>query len=258
MSATWKWVIKSLPILGLALIMLASTVTPREARSNVEAWFIYFGMEAVPPLATDKSIDTWVFWIAFVGAAIWAARLYTRSNIVEGKLSILIREDEPWVQVDSGLDQWQASQGSGSGSWYRYRIALVNSGDSTLRNVQVKLASLEKKPQNFHAIGSHLQLRNDRAGTTTFNVDPTKDPQCGDAMFVDVFSFFVGPTGCSFLRVTSLPEDANPYILIDQYEVKILATSESGEMAIAYVAFVPHPGQMPDFQLRNMQSFPGR
>lgn len=258
MSATWKWVIKSLPILGLALVMLASTVTPREARSNVEAWFIYFGMEAVPPLATDKSIDTWVFWIAFVGAAIWAARLYTRSNIVEGKLSILIREDEPWVQVDSELDQRQASQGSRSGSWYRYRIALVNSGDSTLRNVQVKLASLEKKPQNFHAIGSHLQLRNDRAGTTTFNVYPTKDPQCGDAMFVDVFSFFVGPSGCSFLRVTSLPEDANPYVQVDQYEVKILATSESGEMAIAYVAFIPHPGQRPDFQLRNMQSFPGR
>jgi len=40
--------------------------------------------------------------------------------------------------------------------------------------------------------------------------------------------------------------------------VKILATSESGEMAIAEVAFIPHPGQMPDFQLRNMQSFPGR
>ena len=104
----------------------------------------------------------------------------------------------------------------------------------------------------------HLQLRHDRAGTTDFNVYPTKDPQGRDAMFVDVFSFCAGPTGCSFLRVTSLPEDANPYIPVDQYDVKILATSESGEMAIAEVAFIPHPGQMPDFQLRNMQSFPGR
>jgi hypothetical protein len=256
MPAHWKWVVKSLPILGFALLMLASTVTPREAGSNVEAWFIYFGMEDVPLWVTDKSIDTWVFWMAFVGAAVGGARLYTRSNIVAGKLSVLIREDEPWVQVDSCLDRWQAAQSGGS--WYRYRLALVNSGDSTLRNVQVKLASLEKKPQNFHAIGSHLQLRQDRAGTTNFHVCPTKDPQCKDAMFVDVFSFFVGPAGCSFLRVTSLPEDANPYIPVDQYDVKILATSESGEMAIAYVAFIPHPGQMPDFRLLNMQSFPGR
>jgi hypothetical protein len=135
---------------------------------------------------------------------------------------------------------------------------LVNSGDSTLRNVEVKLASLEKKPQNFHSIGNHLQLRHDRAGTTNFNVYPTKDPQCRDATFVDVFSFFVGPAGCSFLCVTSLPEDANPYIPVDQYDVKILATSESGEMAVAYVAFIPHPGHMPDFRLLNMQSFPGR
>jgi len=256
MSATWKWVIKSLPILGFALLMLASTVTPREAGSNVEAWFLYFGMERVPPWAKDKSADTWVFWMAFVGAAVWGARLYTRSNIVEGKLSVLIREDEPWVQVDPGLDRWQAAQSGGS--WYRYRVALVNSGDSTLKNVQVKLASLEKKPQHFHAIGSHLQLRHDWAGTTNFNVYPTKDPQRRDAMFVDVFSFCGGPRGCSFLRVTSLPEEANPYIPVDQYDVKIVATSESGEMAIADIAFIPHPGQMPDFRLRNMQSFPGR
>jgi hypothetical protein len=256
MPTYWKWLIKSLPILGFALLMLASTVTPREAGSNVEAWFIYFGMEDVPLWVADKSTDTWVFWMAFVGACVWGARLYTRSNIVEGKLSVLIREGEPWVQVDPGLDRWQAAQSGGS--WYRYRIALVNSGDSTLRNVEVKLASLEKKPQNFHSIGNHLQLRDDRAETTTFNVYPTKDPQCRDAMFVDVFSFFVGPAGCSFLRVTSLPEDPSLYIPVDKYDVKIMATSESGEMAIAYVAFIPHPGQMPDFRLLNMQSFPGR
>ena len=256
MPAYWKWVIKSLPILGFALLMLASTVTPREARSNVEAWLIYLGMEDIPPWVAGKPIDTWVFWMAFVGAAGWSAHLYTRSNIVEGKLSVLIREDEPWVQVDPGLDRWQAAQSGGS--WYRYRVALVNRGDTILRNVEVKLASLEKKPQNFHAIGNHLQLRHDRAGATNFNVYPTKDPQCRDSVFVDVFSFFVGPAGCSFLRVTTLPEDSNPYIPVDNYDVKIITTSESGEMAIAHVAFIPYPGQMPDFRLLKMQSFPGR
>jgi hypothetical protein len=256
MPAYWKWVIKSLPMLGFALLMLASTVTPREARSNVEAWLNYFGMENVPPWAAEKSIDTWVFWMAFAGAGAWGVHLYARATIVEGKLSVLIREDEPWVQVDHELDRWQAAQTGGS--WYRYRIALINNGDSILRNVEVKLASLEKKPQNFHAIGSHLQLRHDRAGATHVDVHPTKDPQCRDATFVDVFSFFVGPAGCSFLRVTSLPEDATPYIPVDQYEVKILATNESGEMAIAYAAFIPHPGRRPDFRLLNLQSFPGR
>jgi len=168
----------------------------------------------------------------------------------------MIREGEPWVQVNPGVDQSQAAHTSG---WlYTYRIALVNSDDSTLRNVEVKLTSLEKKPQNFHAIGSHLILRHDRAGTTNFNVYPTKDPQFMDAIFVDVFRFFLGPEGYSFLNVTSLPEDINRHIPVDNYDVKIMATSESGEMAIADMAFIPHPDQIPDFRLLKMQSFPGR
>ena len=256
MSAYWKWLIKSAPILGFALLMLASTVTPREARSNVEAWLIYFGIEDAPLWLVEKSIDTWIFWIAFAGVGAWGAHLYLRQNIVRGKLSVLICEGEPWAQVDPELDRWQAAQTERS--WYRYRIALVNSGDSTLRNVEVKLASIEKQPQNFHLKGSHLKLRDDRAGTTNFNVYPTKDPQWRDATFVDIFSFCVGPAGCTFLRLTTLPEDTNLYIPVDSYDVRIIATSESGEMAIADVALIPHPGQMPDFRLLNAQSFPGR
>jgi hypothetical protein len=167
----------------------------------------------------------------------------------------MIREGEPWVQVEPGVDQSQAAHTSG---WlYTYRIALINSDDSTLRNVEVKLTSLEKQPQNFDAIGSHLKLRHDRVGTTNFNVHPTKDPQFLDASFVDVFRFFLGPEGYSFLSVTSLPEDMNRRIPVDTYDVKIMATSESGEMAIAEMAFIPRPDQIPDFRLLNMQSFPG-
>jgi len=167
----------------------------------------------------------------------------------------VIRDGEPWVQVNPGVDQSQAAHTSG---WlYTYRIALVNSDDSTLRNVEVKLTSFEKKPQNFDAIGSHLILRHDRSGTTNFNVYPTKDPQFMDAIFVDVFRLFLGPEGYSFLHVASLPEDINRHIPVDKYDVKIMATSESGEMAIAEMAFIPRPDQIPDFRLLKMQSFPG-
>ena len=236
--------------------MLASTVTPRQARSNVEAWLIYFGIEHVPPWLATKSTDTWVFWIAFVGFCVWAIHLYVRTNIRNGTLSVMIREGEPWVQVNPGIDQSQAAHTSG---WlYTYRIALVNSENSTLMNVEVKLTSLEKTPQNFHAIGSHLKLRHDRFGTTNLNVHPTKDPQFMDAIFVDVFRFFLGPEGYTFLSVTSLPEDINRHIPVDKYDVKIMATSESGEMAIADVAFIPRPDQIPDLRLLKMQSFPGR
>jgi hypothetical protein len=255
MQVYWKWVIKSLPSLVLGLLMLLSTVTPRQARSNVEAWLIYFGIEYVPPWLANKYTDTWVFWIAFVGFCVWAIHLYARRNIRNGKLSIIIHEGEPWVQVEPGVDQSQAAHTSG---WlYTYRIALINSDDSTLRNVEVKLTSLEKKPRNFDAIGSHLKLRHDRVGTTNFNVHPTKDPQFMDAIFVDVFRFFLGPEGYSFLSVTSLPEDMNRRIPVDNYDVKIMATSERGEMAIAEMAFIPRPDQIPDFRLLNMQSFPG-
>jgi len=255
MQVYWKWVVKSVPSLGLGLIMLLSTVTPRQTRSNVEAWLIYFGIENVPPWLANKSTDTWVFWIAFVGFCAWAIHLYARTNVRSGKLSIIIREGEPWMQVDPGIDQSQAAY---TGGWlYTYRIALINSDDSTLRNVEVKLTSLEKKPKNFHAIGSHLKLRHDQVGTTNFNVYPTKDPQFLDASFVDVFRFFLGPEGYSFLSVTSLPEDMNRRIPVDTYDVKIMATSESGEMAIAEMAFIPRPDQIPDFRLLNMQSFPG-
>lgn len=255
MRVYWKWVIKSVPSLGLGLLMLASTVTPRQASSNVEAWLIYFGIENVPPWLANKSTDIWVFWIAFVGFCAWAIHLYMRPNLRNGKLSVMIREGEPWVQVEPAVGQSQAAHTSGL--LYTYRIALINSDDSTLRNVEVKLTSLEKQPQNFHAIGSHLKLRHDRVRTTNFNVHPTKDPQFMDAMFVDVFSLFLGPEGCSFLSVTSLPEDMNRRIPVDTYDVKIMATSESGEMAIAEMAFIPRPDQIPDFQLLNMQSFPG-
>ena len=255
MRVYWKWVIKSVPSLGLGLLMLLSTVTPRQASSNVEAWLIYFGIENVPPWLANKSTDTWVFWIGFVGFCVWAIHLYVRPNLRNGKLSIMIREGEPWVQVDPGIDQSQAAHTSG---WlYTYRIALINSDDSTLRNVEVKLTSLEKKPQNFHAIGSHLKLRHDQVGTTNFNVHSTKDPQFMDAIFVDVFRLFLGPEGHSFLSVTSLPEDINRRIPVDKYDVKIMATSESGEMAIADMAFIPRPDQIPDLRLLKMQSFPG-
>jgi hypothetical protein len=167
----------------------------------------------------------------------------------------MIREGEPWVQVHSGLDQSQAAHTSGR--LYTYRIALVNRDDSTLRNVEVKLTALKKEPQNVHAIGSHLQLRHDRVGTTNFNIHPTKDPQYMDAVFVDVFRFFVDPEGKSALSVTSLPEEMNRRIPVDTYDVKIMATSERGEMAIAELAFIPRPDQIPEFRLLNMQSFPG-
>ena len=255
MQVYWKWVIKSVPSLVFGLLLLLSTVIPRQARSNVEAWLIYFGIENVPPWLANKSTDTWIFWIAFVGFCVWAIYLYMRPNLRNGKLSVMIREGEPWVQVDPGIDQSQATHTSG---WlYTCRIALVNSDDSTLRNVEVRLTSLEKKPKNFHAIGSHLRLRHDHVGTTNFNVYPTKDPQFLDAMFVDVFKFFLGPKGYSYLSVTSLPEDSNRHLPVDKYDVKIMATSESGEMAMAEMAFIPRPDQIPEFRLLRMQSFPG-
>ena len=256
MRLHWKWVIKSLPNLVLGVLMLLTTVTPRQARSNVEAWFLYFGIEDLPPWLTDKSTDTWIFWMAFVGFCAWAIHLYMGANVRDGKLSIIIREGEPWVQMHTGVDRSQSAPISGS--LYTYRIALVNGDDSTIRNVEVKLTSLEKRPENFHAIGSCLKLRNDRTGATHCNVYPTKDPQCMDALFVDVFSFFLGPQGYSSLSVTSLPEDSDRHIPVDTYDVKIIATSESGEMAVADMAFIPPPGQIPEFRLLKMQSFPGR
>ena len=256
MRVYWKWVIKSVPCLVLGVLMLLSTVTPRQARSNVEAWFNYFGIEDVPPWLTDKSTDAWIFWIAFVGFCAWAIHLYVRTNVSNGKLSMIIREGEPWVEVNPSVDWSQATPISGS--LYIYRIALVNSDDATIRNVEVKLTSLEMKLENFHGTGNHLKLRHDRAGTTNFNVHSTKDPQCMDAMFVDVFIFFSGPEGYSFLSVSSLPEDSNRHIPVDKYDVKIIATSESGEMAVADMAFIPRPNQIPEFRLLKMQSFPGR
>ena len=120
MRVYWKWVIQSVPSLVCGLLMLLSTVTPWQARSNVEAWLIYFGMEDVPPWLSTKSIDTWIYWMAFVGFCVWAIHLYMRVNIRSGKLSILIYEGEPWVQMNLGVDQSQAAHTNGS--LYTYRI----------------------------------------------------------------------------------------------------------------------------------------
>lgn len=256
MSVYWKWVLQSIPSLVCGMLMLLSTVTPRQARSNVEAWFIYFGVEDVPLWLADKSIDAWIYWLAFVGFCAWAIHLYLRANVRSGTLSILIHEGEPWVQMSPGVDQSQAEPISGSR--YTYRIALVNSDDSTIRNVEVKLTSLEKKPEHFPAIGRHLKLRDDRVGATSVNVYPTKDPHYMDAVYVDVFSFFLGPKGYSSLSVASWPEESQCRIPVDTYDVKIVATSERGEMAIADTTFIPRLDHIPDFRVLKTQSFPGR
>lgn len=255
MSQYWKWVLQSVPSLVLGLLMLLSTVTPRQANSNVEAWFLYFGIENIPPWLASKTTDTWVFWIGFAGFCAWAIHIYLRPNLRHGKLSMMISEGEPWVQVELVTDRSQTTPISGR--LYTYRIALINRDDATLRNVEVKLTSLEKKPKNFPAMGSHLKLRHDQGGAMNCNVYPTKDPQFLDATFVDVFGFFVGSQGSSFLRVMSLPEEKNRSIPVDHYDVKIMATSESGEMAVAEAAFIPRPAQIPEFRLLKMQSFPG-
>lgn len=255
MRVYWKWVLQSIPSLGLGWLMLLSSVTPRQARSNVEAWFLYFGFENVPPWLANKYTDTWVFWIGFVGFCAWAIHLYMQPNLRHGKLAVMIREGEPWVQMDQGIDQSQAAHTRGT--LYTYRIALINRDDATLRNVEVKLTSLEKRPKDFHAIGSHLKLRHDRVGATNFNIHPTKDPDLLDATFVDIFRFVSDPGGLSSLQVTSLPEDPSCRIPIDHYDVKIIATSESGEMAVAELAFIPRPDQIPECRLLTAQSFPG-
>lgn len=256
MNVYWKWVIQSIPSLVCGLLMLFSTVTPRHARSNVEAWFIYFGIEDVPLWVANKSIDAWVYWLAFAGFCVWAIHLYLRANVRSGKLSILVREGEPWVQMSSGVDPSQLAHTNGS--LYTYRIALVNSDDSTMRNVEVKLTALEKKPENFSAMGRHLKLRDDRGGATSVNVYPTKDPQCMDAVFVDVLSFFLGSEGYSSLNIASVPEDRQCRIPVDTYDVKIVATSEKGEMAVADMIFIPRPDHIPEFRLLKMRSFRGR
>jgi hypothetical protein len=255
MSVYWKWVLQSIPSLVLGLLMLLSTVTPRQANSNVEAWFLYFGIEDVPPWLASKYTDTWVFWIGFAGFCAWAIHLYLRPNLRHGKLSIMVGEGEPWVQAEQVVDRSQTMPISGR--QYIYRIALVNRDDATLRNVEVKLTSLEKRPKYFPITGSHLKLRHDQTGATNCNVYPTKDPQCLDATFVEVFSYFLGVEGSSFLRVMSLPEGANCSIPVDKYEAKIMAISESGEMAVAELAFIPRPDHIPELRLLKMQSFPG-
>ena len=256
MRVYWKWVLQSIPILGFTLLMVASTSTPMQARSNIEAWFIYFGNEDVPLWLTNKSIDTWALWISSVGIGVWGTHLYRRATIWKGKLSVMIGEGEPWVQVTPGIDRSQATHASGS--LYTYRIALVNSKDSTLRNVEVTLTSLGKRLQSFPAIGSHLHLKDDRVGATNCNVHATKDPHCLDAVFVDVFRFFIGTESDASLSVATLPEESAPYVPVDEYDAKITATSESGEMAVADVAFIPRPDRIPDFRLLKIQSFPGR
>jgi hypothetical protein len=89
-------------------------------------------------------------------------------------------------------------------------------------------------------------------------VYPTKGPQYKDAVFVDVFRYVSGPDGYASLSVATLPEDSHSRIPVDTYDLKIVATSERGEMAIADMTFIPRPDQIPEFRLRNMRSFPGR
>ena len=79
-----------------------------------------------------------------------------------------------------------------------------------------------------------------------------------DAVFVDVFRHFSGPEGYASLSVASLTEDSHCRIPANTYDVKIMATSERGEMAIADMVFIPRADQIPEFRLLKMQSFPGR
>lgn len=99
-----------------------------------------------------------------------ATREYLRRKRSQGRLFIAVREGDPWVQVNQGTDR--SSNLHRTGFLYTYRIAVGNGDHSPIRNVEVKLTSLGKKPADFHAIGSHLMLRHDRIGTSKFSVPP--------------------------------------------------------------------------------------
>jgi len=60
MRVYWKWVIKSVPNLGL-VAHVGFNSNPRQTRSNVEAWLIYFGIENVLAWLANKYTEALVF-----------------------------------------------------------------------------------------------------------------------------------------------------------------------------------------------------
>ena len=79
------------------------------------------------------------------------------------------------------------------GQLYTYRIGIMNRSDSVLRDVEVRLTSLEPCPHDFNATGGHLHWMHDNdepPRKTKQAIPPTKLEDYSNAIFIDVLRCF--------------------------------------------------------------------
>ena len=132
---------------------------------------------------------------------------------------------------------------------YTYRIALVNRGNRTIRDVEVRLTSIEPKPHNFNSIGGNLQFRHELPALKAKDVPSTLQKDYMDAIFFDVFHYFLNDTGSgSWLEaVTTVPgqernRDLSP---LQNYSFTITATSRAGCHTKGEFEWIMQAGQLP-------------
>ena len=79
------------------------------------------------------------------------------------------------------------------GQLYTYRVGIANRSHSVLRDVEVRLTSLEPCPHDFNATGGHLHWKHDNdepPRKTKQSIPPTKQEDFSDAIFIDVLRCF--------------------------------------------------------------------
>ena len=108
-------------------------------------------------------------------------------------LEIIRLECKPYVECSHSTIN--ADPSPIQGELFIYRIGIVNKGDSTINDVEVKLTSIKQCPRWFNGVGGYFRWAYDNPPDghpylLKKSIPPTKQSDFSDAVFVDVLQFF--------------------------------------------------------------------
>jgi hypothetical protein len=162
---------------------------------------VAIGQWLIPPdkITHEMKFDlTVVASVLFlVGVSLLVHGFFTKhlkGKIQSPRLGIVLETGKPYLQQN--YSTLNVAPFVIHGTLFTYRIGIINKGDSTISDVEVKLTNIKECPPNFNATGGHLHWEHDNPPEgqpyrTNKSIPPTTQQDNSDAVFVDVLQYFL-------------------------------------------------------------------
>jgi len=178
-------------------------------------------------------------------------------TVAEKRLGLVHGKGKPYLQ-DNYSTVKAASLFTISGTLYTYRVGIINKGDSTLHDVEVKLTNIKECPREFNATGGHLHWEHDNPPDgqpflTKKSIPPTRLRDYSDAVFVDVLRCFwpdkKEERQYTQLQVCHVVPGVSVVIPLRKYELVVTAHDQRQATVAGTLHFEPQGEEPPKLTL---------